>query len=135
MNRIIFFFYKKKSAYEMRISDWSSDVCSSDLVDRGALDRQVQERQKAKEMEKLADQLEGMCLRALRRTQRSWLRLTAADDDDGRNSPATTAGAAAFGAARAPREGNPQAVHARSEVRLGASRSEERRAGEECVRT
>src|SRR3546814_5466866 len=30
-----FFFFKQKTAYEMRISDWSSDVCSSDL--RGAL--------------------------------------------------------------------------------------------------
>src|SRR3546814_9470890 len=27
-----FFFFKKKTAYEMRISDWSSDVCSSDLL-------------------------------------------------------------------------------------------------------
>src|SRR3546814_4285993 len=27
----IFFFLKQKTAYEMRISDWSSDVCSSDL--------------------------------------------------------------------------------------------------------
>src|SRR3546814_1389775 len=26
----IFFFFKQKTAYEMRISDWSSDVCSSD---------------------------------------------------------------------------------------------------------
>src|SRR3546814_1472169 len=26
------FFFKQKSAYEMRISDWSSDVCSSDLI-------------------------------------------------------------------------------------------------------
>src|SRR3546814_17147121 len=29
---VIFFFFKQKTAYEMRISDWSSDVCSSDLV-------------------------------------------------------------------------------------------------------
>src|SRR3546814_18506893 len=29
---IIFFFFKQKTAYEMRISDWSSDVCSSDLT-------------------------------------------------------------------------------------------------------
>src|SRR3546814_14780841 len=29
------FFYKQKTAYEMRISDWSSDVCSSDLVEAG----------------------------------------------------------------------------------------------------
>src|SRR3546814_1307373 len=35
-----FFFFKQKTAYEMRISDWSSDVCSSDLtefVDRGCI--------------------------------------------------------------------------------------------------
>src|SRR3546814_5352242 len=29
-----FFFFKQKTAYEMRISDWSSDVCSSDLLCR-----------------------------------------------------------------------------------------------------
>src|SRR3546814_6391939 len=35
-----FFFFKQKTAYEMRISDWSSDVCSSDLrpTDRSMLD-------------------------------------------------------------------------------------------------
>src|SRR3546814_4678451 len=32
---VLFFFFKQKTAYEMRISDWSSDVCSSDLVDFG----------------------------------------------------------------------------------------------------
>src|SRR3546814_3879374 len=31
---LFFFFFKQKTAYEMRISDWSSDVCSSDLADR-----------------------------------------------------------------------------------------------------
>src|SRR3546814_14822346 len=31
-----FFFFKQKTAYEMRISDWSSDVCSSDLMALGA---------------------------------------------------------------------------------------------------
>src|SRR3546814_2615639 len=30
---VICFFFKQKTAYEMRISDWSSDVCSSDLLD------------------------------------------------------------------------------------------------------
>src|SRR3546814_390218 len=29
-----YFFFKQKTAYEMRISDWSSDVCSSDILDR-----------------------------------------------------------------------------------------------------
>src|SRR3546814_5342692 len=31
----VFFFFKQKTAYEMRISDWSSDVCSSDLLRMG----------------------------------------------------------------------------------------------------
>src|SRR3546814_4661789 len=31
MSSSVFFFFKQKTAYEMRISDWSSDVCSSDL--------------------------------------------------------------------------------------------------------
>src|SRR3546814_4353063 len=41
----VIFFFKQKTAYEMRISDWSSDVCSSDLrlrirrmIDRYAVD-------------------------------------------------------------------------------------------------
>src|SRR3546814_4127570 len=36
---VFFFFFKQKTAYEMRISDWSSDVCSSDLTK--ALQRQL----------------------------------------------------------------------------------------------
>src|SRR3546814_11358332 len=32
---VLFFFFKQKTAYEMRISDWSSDVCSSDLLMAG----------------------------------------------------------------------------------------------------
>src|SRR3546814_11917735 len=34
---LYFFFFKQKTAYEMRISDWSSDVCSSDLRELFAL--------------------------------------------------------------------------------------------------
>src|SRR3546814_10682557 len=39
----VFFFFKQKTAYEMRISDWSSDVCSSDLIasDEAARERRV----------------------------------------------------------------------------------------------
>src|SRR3546814_2893769 len=33
----LFFFFKQKTAYEMRISDWSSDVCSSDLIHKPEL--------------------------------------------------------------------------------------------------
>src|SRR3546814_9879964 len=41
-----FFFFKQKTAYEMRISDWSSDVCSSDLRDHAFehVDREHAER-------------------------------------------------------------------------------------------
>src|SRR3546814_17451270 len=40
----MFFFFKQKTAYEMRISDWSSDVCSSDLIGHigvAGADRQI----------------------------------------------------------------------------------------------
>src|SRR3546814_8926231 len=36
---LFIFFYKQKTAYEVRISDWSSDVCSSDLQGRATLAR------------------------------------------------------------------------------------------------
>src|SRR3546814_8023707 len=39
------FFFKQKTAYEMRISDWSSDVCSSDLVQHPRPERPAVQRQ------------------------------------------------------------------------------------------
>src|SRR3546814_1236287 len=60
-----FFFFKQKTAYEMRISDWSSDVCSSDLVEEGEQHRlelgagdgrdQEAERQRADDEQHHAD--------------------------------------------------------------------------------
>src|SRR3546814_11891929 len=41
---MFFFFFKQKTAYEMRISDWSSDVCSSDLI--GGIDHPARKRGK-----------------------------------------------------------------------------------------
>src|SRR3546814_4245934 len=38
---LFFFFFKQKTAYEMRISDWSSDVCSSDLTERWSTDSRM----------------------------------------------------------------------------------------------
>jgi len=32
---LVFFFFKQKTAYEISVCDWSSDVCSSDLVEPG----------------------------------------------------------------------------------------------------
>src|SRR3546814_9168652 len=42
----IFFFFKQKTAYEMRISDWSSDVCSSDLktAERGRFYKPIKQQ-------------------------------------------------------------------------------------------
>src|SRR3546814_2464551 len=40
----IFFFFKQKTAYGMRISDWSSDVCSSDLGGEGEDDVEIADR-------------------------------------------------------------------------------------------
>src|SRR3546814_3881746 len=37
---LVVFFFKQKTAYEMRISDWSSDVCSSDLAAGAVLEAQ-----------------------------------------------------------------------------------------------
>src|SRR3546814_10570240 len=41
---MVVFFFKQKTAYELRISDWSSDVCSSDLLDANALARPKRDR-------------------------------------------------------------------------------------------
>src|SRR3546814_2033095 len=53
----LFFFFKQKTAYEMRISDWSSDVCSSDLRDlaEGAGHRDILHRQKVAQRKMQAD--------------------------------------------------------------------------------
>src|SRR3546814_10296921 len=42
MIKVNIFFFKQKTAYEMRISDWSSDVCSSDLVNSFTHDSDVE---------------------------------------------------------------------------------------------
>src|SRR3546814_5824412 len=42
---LVFFFFKQKTAYELRISDWSSDVCSSDLFLGDRLQRREGDRQ------------------------------------------------------------------------------------------
>src|SRR3546814_6646578 len=43
---VLFFFFKQKTAYEMRISDWSSDVCSSDLREHNPGDADGDEKEK-----------------------------------------------------------------------------------------
>src|SRR3546814_8232582 len=57
------FFFKQKTAYEMRISDWSSDVCSSDLEVAEQL-RQVEDDQGDRQQ---AGRLEGVGHRPVRK--------------------------------------------------------------------
>src|SRR3546814_17379572 len=63
----MFFFFKQKTAYEMRISDWSSDVCSSDLLAAARRTHDAQEllavdveRDVAQRLERLAALLEDL---------------------------------------------------------------------------
>src|SRR3546814_2370892 len=67
---MLFFFCKQKTAYEMRISDWSSDVCSSDLAQPGdgrpagrRAGRQGSSR--AREGERSCADLGGLCMTIL----------------------------------------------------------------------
>src|SRR3546814_16046597 len=46
------FFFKQKTAYEMRISDWSSDVCSSDLKNSELNLAQIQLEERAEELQR-----------------------------------------------------------------------------------
>src|SRR3546814_16101012 len=57
---IFFFFFKQKTAYEMRISDWSSDVCSSDLLDQHRDQRRVAEAGDADADQQRAEAGEGI---------------------------------------------------------------------------
>src|SRR3546814_20552340 len=70
-----FFFFKQKTAYEMRISDWSSDVCSSDLHFvahalelgfRALLDLRARQRRVERELQLLVVQLRADAEVALR---------------------------------------------------------------------
>src|SRR3546814_12599366 len=62
---MIVFFFKQKTAYEMRISDWSSDVCSSDLVVevlfQSALTDELDptRRSTAEQLKEAVDQIQG----------------------------------------------------------------------------
>src|SRR3546814_9230578 len=67
---LFIFFFKQKTAYEMRISDWSSDVCSSDLITTGDFATHRFAATLAKKID-----LEP----ALRALRRAWSVATAAD--------------------------------------------------------
>src|SRR3546814_8355961 len=72
-----FFFFKQKTAYEMRISDWSSDVCSSDLFGSGFAEgfHAVAPVDQVHADVEQALELEGLHLRAILFTLKLLLRL------------------------------------------------------------
>src|SRR3546814_3758840 len=55
----VVFFFKQKTAYEMRISDWSSDVCSSDLFCSTVGSRQIVVGDAAEAERQIGDQMLG----------------------------------------------------------------------------
>src|SRR3546814_2528849 len=71
---VFFFFFKQKTAYEMRISDWSSDVCSSDLELLSAMWRY---RFLHRDLEHLLDSDPDLAARYRRFSQRSLIHGTA----------------------------------------------------------
>src|SRR3546814_17709015 len=58
---LLFFFFKQKTAYEMRISDWSSDVCSSDL--RAARSASASAKRKSTGSQVSSENAVGSCAR------------------------------------------------------------------------
>src|SRR3546814_2492976 len=60
-----FFFFKQKTAYEMRISDWSSDVCSSDLFSINAQTEADIQRAGAVTLEDLSRNVAGLIIQNL----------------------------------------------------------------------
>src|SRR3546814_13464382 len=107
----VFFFFKQKTAYEMRISDWSSDVCSSDLAGTLARRAGAAHRPRATAVDR----------RLHRRGGRVW-----------RGSGGRTAGGVGGGGPRRPPAGR---GGLRLRVPRRRRRSEERRGGKECVST
>src|SRR3546814_18901943 len=81
----MFFFVKQKTAYEMRSSDWSSDVCSSDLRDAGGILCIGPRGRAARPVERRIVEVEAARLVALRRR--------CVDEPFGRRLPAPHRGA------------------------------------------
>src|SRR3546814_14839563 len=103
---VVFFCFKQKTAYEMRISDWSSDVCSSDLQRRDDRHHRAGAR-------RIGDRGDGRQVAEAARRGRRYRRAAARAGD---------------------RQGDPggqRADRGHAEV----DRSEERRVGKECVST
>src|SRR3546814_1129660 len=105
----MFFFFKKKTAYEMRISDWSSDVCSSDLSTERQRLCAIRLQQKLNLSQRRVCEVLGIDRSVLRYCHKQ-------TEDESALRSAITRLANQYG-------------------RYGYRRSEERRVGKECVST
>src|SRR3546814_19647681 len=106
----MFFFFKQKTAYEMRISDWSSDVCSSDLaavhaaraeparIGRGPTDSEPQRQRRDERDQQGEREQQPMALRQSRKPHLAALRTVIRAETvrlgPGRVAPGTTLGRA-----------------------------------------
>src|SRR3546814_17274639 len=114
---VAFFFFSQKTAYEMRISDWSSDVCSSDLLRRSPYQERKLARRRtithalAASVLSIATALAGVPTAAAIEPVDDDRHQVVVQVDDARSAPDVVADAG------------------------GEPRSEERRVGKECVST
>src|SRR3546814_6246447 len=100
-----FFFFKQKTAYEMRISDWSSDVCSSDLP----------------EVKNICTALERKLMQIARCQQHAGI----GNETDQKSNPSAASRQSPHSEGSSKADKNDQNL----------IRSEERRVGKECVST
>src|SRR3546814_20204478 len=110
----MFFFFKQKTAYEMRISDWSSDVCSSDLLARA---------REAEAVAQISDRIS---------TELEKEKLVASYEAEVAKKKKLVD---AYTADRAKLVSKGSEKRAQRHTELAGARSEERRVGKECVRT
>src|SRR3546814_6348408 len=128
---VVFFFFKQKTAYEMRISDWSSDVCSSDLIGsynpvlpKGDEKRVVLDVERAKHWVAAGAQPTDRVARFL---DAAGVKERAARNNPKKAEPGQKAKDRAEDRAAKAAEA--------AEAAEAAKRSEERRVGKECVST
>src|SRR3546814_14062691 len=117
---MLFFFFKQKTAYEMRISDWSSDVCSSDLPGSLCLS---QSQRRGEVSPKLG----------FDRTQRDITAVTACIASIMRTGAAQHVGTSAHGKAVGRHAAEHRHERRRAVLYSGFDRLEERRGGKEWV--
>src|SRR3546814_13295425 len=117
----LFFFFKQKTAYEMRISDWSSDVCSSDLACAPKVAAPTRAANRARDSILFLLIVFDSC---------SGHRTRGREAISVRRAPA-----GCLGGRRCKEKMGPQARSISAESGMVCSRSEESRVGKECVHT